>query len=158
KMVNTKFVRQVGYFRWATRYSLFQFQKRILRRDIHMRLPTGSMVILPLEHSVSEIYVTGANIDWGAEAVFAKFADRRRDFLDMGANIGYYSNYPSPLVRRAYAFEPEPRNVPALRRNAALCGNIEVVEKAVSSYDGAARLALGSNSMTNTLEPRAGAT
>src|SRR5262245_9278759 len=130
-MLDIKFIQQVGYFRWAIRYALFQFQKRILCRDIHMRLPTGSMVILPLEHSVSEIYVTGANIDWGAEALFATFADPRRDFLDIGANIGYYSNYFSPLVRRVYSFEPDPRNLPALRRNAGLCGNIEVVEKAV---------------------------
>src|ERR1039458_3561315 len=157
-MLNTKFIRQVGYFRWATRYSVFQFQKRILRRDIHMRLPTGSMIILPLDHSVSNIYVTGANIDWGAEALFAKFADRRRDFLDIGAHIGYYSNYLSPLMRRVYAFEPDRRNLPALRRNAALCRNIEIVEMAVSSRDGNARLALGSNSSTNTLQPTGGAT
>src|SRR5262245_34974125 len=107
---------------------------------------------------VSEIYVTGANIDWGAEALFATFADPRRDFLDIGANIGYYSNYFSPLVRRVYSFEPDPRNLPALRRNAGLCGNIEVVEKAVSSSDGTARLALGTNSTTNTLQSRIGAT
>ena len=63
-----------------------------------------------------------------------------------------------PLVRHAYAFEPDQRNLPALRRNAALCRNIQVIEKAVSSRNGTARLALGSGSTTNTLQPTVGAT
>jgi FkbM family methyltransferase len=62
----------------------------------------------------------------------------------VGANIGYYSNYFAPLVRRVYALEPAPFNLSALRRNAALCPNIAIIEKAISSRDGP---------MTNTLEP-----
>ncbi len=156
-MPNIDFVRQVGVFRWAIRYALFQFQKRGLRRDINLRLPTGSMIVLPLSHPVSEIYVTNANIDWGADALFAKFADHRRDFLDIGANIGYYSNYLSPLVRNVYAFEPEPRNLAALHLNANLCGNVKVIAKAVSSHNGVARLAIGRDPATNTLQTRLGA-
>jgi hypothetical protein len=41
------FIRQGGYLRWASRYAAFQFHKRVLRRDLPMRLPTGASFILP---------------------------------------------------------------------------------------------------------------
>jgi FkbM family methyltransferase len=156
-MLNREFIRQTGHIRWASRLALYQFQKRILKQDITMRLPTGSSILLPRDHSQSSIFISDANVDWGAEELFSKFADEKRDFLDIGANIGYYSNYLSPLVRRVYAFEPDPRNLPHLRRNAALGGNILVVDKAVSSRNGGAGLSLGGGSTTNTLEEVAGA-
>lgn len=142
--------------KWAPRYFTFQFQKRILKREMSMRLPTGSKLILPLDHSASNIYITKANIDWGAEALLSKFADPYRDFLDIGANIGYYSNYLSPLVKNVYAFEPDPRNLPALMRNAATRDNIIVSQVAISSKDGNAKLAITKGSTTNTLEPLKG--
>jgi len=150
-MHDRTFIQQVGYLRWASRYAAFQFHKRVLRRDLSMRLPSGASFILPRSHPVSEIYVTGADVDWGSEKLLSRFADRQRDFLDVGANIGYYSNYFAPLVRRVYAFEPAPFNLSALRRNAALCTNIEIIEKAISSRDGVAQLR-ASDPMTSTLE------
>jgi FkbM family methyltransferase len=91
-------------------------------------------------------------MDWGSEALFAKFADRSRDFIDVGAHIGYYSVYLSPLVRRAYAFEPHPRNISGLQMNAGLAGNIEVMQMAVSSRKGHARLHIGKGSAVSSLE------
>ena len=42
------------------------------------------MIILPRQsQSATEVYVTHANVDWGAEALFARFADRDRDFIDI---------------------------------------------------------------------------
>jgi len=124
-----------------------------------MRLPTGSIICLPrTSASATEVYVTKANIDWGSEALFAKFAERHRDFLDIGAHIGYYSAYLAPIVRRAYAFEPDPRNLPALRVNASLAGNIDIVEMAVSSRSGRGRLHTGAGSAVSSLEPNGSAT
>lgn len=80
--------------------------------------------------------MTNANLDWGAEAIFARFADPTRDLLDIGSHIGYYAVYLAPLVRRAYAFEPCLDNLQYLRENAAQAPNIEIVEMAVSSCDG----------------------
>jgi len=118
-----------------------------------MRLPTGAMIILPRQsQSATEVYVTHANVDWGAEALFARFADRDRDFIDIGAHIGYYSVYLSPCVRRSYAFEPDPRNLPGLRANAVLAGNIEIVPMAASSRVGVARLHVGHGSAISSLE------
>ncbi|MGD0443397.1 MAG: FkbM family methyltransferase [Edaphobacter sp.] len=151
-MINWTFVRQVGPFSWLLRNCNRQFHKRVLRRDMTMKLPTGLRMILPLaSHSASEAYVTGANTDWGSEAVFAKFADAGRDCLDVGAHIGYYSAYLSPLVRRVYAFEPSLENLRNLRKNAAIAGNIEVLDLAVSSYEGKATFYMGSGSAVGSL-------
>jgi FkbM family methyltransferase len=102
--------------------------------------------------SATEVYVTGASIDWGAEELFTRFADPKRDLLDIGAHIGYYSVYLAPRVRQAYAFEPDPRNLPGLRANATIAGNVEVIAEAVSSSDGVARLHVGGGSAITSLE------
>jgi FkbM family methyltransferase len=135
--IDTNFIRQVGPLKWAVRSGAIQFRKRILRADTFMRLPTGRTILLPRRsRSATEVYVTAADIDWGSETLFASFARREADFLDIGAHIGYYSAYLSPLVNRVYAFEPDDRNLPALHSNARSAGNVHVCEMAVSSQDG----------------------
>jgi FkbM family methyltransferase len=156
-MVNWAFIRQVGPARWAVRYGVLQFRKRVLKRDTRLRLPTGITITLPRQSQTStEIYVTNSDVDWGAEALFARFADRQRDFLDIGSHIGYYAVYLSPLVRCAYAFEPDARNLPSLRENAERSQNIKVVEMAVSSRDGTADFYTGQSSSIGSLESRSG--
>ena len=151
-MINWKFIREVGPFRWLIRYNTLQFRKRILKSDTTLRLPTGLPIRLPRQSKTStEIYLTNANMDWGAEAIFAKFADSKRDFLDIGSHIGYYASYLAPLVRKCYAFEPDPRNHPGLYNNARLGTNIEVIEMAVSSRDGIADFFAGQNSSVGSL-------
>jgi FkbM family methyltransferase len=151
--INLRFIRQVGLFRWLKRYTWLQFAKRVLRRDTRMLLPTGSRIVLPRQsQSATEVYVTTANTDWGSEALFAQFADRNRDFIDVGAHIGYYSAYLSPLIRRGYAFEPDPRNIPFLQINARLAGNIDIVQMAVSSQSGHRQLQVGGESAVSSLE------
>ncbi|HVB81196.1 MAG TPA: FkbM family methyltransferase [Candidatus Binataceae bacterium] len=150
--MNREFIRQVGPLRWAARTAQRQFAKRVLKRDSRLRLPTGLMMTLPrASASATEVLLTNANVDWGAEALFAQFAERGRDALDIGAHVGYYALYLAPLVRRVYAFEPDPRNFEGLERNAVVAGNVEIVRQAVSSRTGRARLALGTNSSVSSL-------
>ena len=159
EFIDTKYIRQVGVYRWLTRYSMRQFTKRVLKRDNRMRLPTGSSILLPKwSTSATSVYVTKAHIDWGAEELFAQFASKDGDFIDIGAHIGYYSMYMHPLVRKVYAFEPDPRNLPDLHANAASVGNIEVVNKAASSHSGTASFYVGGDSTLSTLETSEGAT
>jgi FkbM family methyltransferase len=54
-----------------------------------------------------------------------------------------------------YAFEPDPRNLAALRLNARAAGNIEVIDAAVSSSTGVTPLHLGVGSATTSLRPQA---
>ena len=153
-MPNLTFIRIVGPFKWVVRYSTLMLRKHVLKIDSQLRLPTGTTMLLP-RHSQSstEVYVTDARTDWGSEALFARFANPHRDFLDIGAHVGYYSCYLSSLVRRIYAFEPDPRNLPSLHRNASLAGNVEVLEMAVSSSDGSAALHQGAASELSSLAP-----
>lgn len=156
-MINWTFIREVGPLRWSIRYSARQFQKRILKRDSTLVLPTGGTITLPRQsRNATEVYVTNANIDWGAEALFARFADPQRDFLDIGSHIGYYAAYLAPLVHRAYAFEPDPRNFAGLSVNAEMSRNVEIVQMAVSSTDGTARFFSGQNSAVGSLVDHGG--
>lgn len=150
--LNPVFIRQVGLARWATRYGTIQFRKWILRIDTEMRLPTGSRIrLFRASRNSAEVYVTRANIDWGSERLFSSFGSSEMDFLDIGAHIGYYSVYLSPIVRRAYAFEPDPRNLEALRFNAELAGNVVVHDLAMSSQVGTSTLVAGGDSSTSHL-------
>ena len=136
-----------------------QFTKRVLKRDNRMRLPTGSSILLPRwSRSATSVYVTKAHIDWGAEELFAQFARQDGDFIDIGAHIGYYSIYIHPLVRKVYAFEPDPRNLPDLKANVASVSNIEAVAMAVSSRSGTARFHIGGDSALSTLQTSTGET
>jgi len=151
-MISPGFIRQVGVARWLWRYARLQFNKRILARGCSLRLPTGSIILLPKSsQSATEVYLTGADVDWGSEAVMARFADRARDFLDIGAHIGYYSAYLAPCVRKAYAFEPDPRNIPGLLANSRLAKNIAVNLLAVSSRTGFGQLFVGGSSAASSL-------
>ena len=57
-------------------------------------------------------------------------------FLDLGANIGYYSVLTSKVVGqngKVFAFEPDPQNLNFLKKNVALnqANNVQIVEAAV---------------------------
>lgn len=131
------FVRYVGPVRWLARTLERQIYKRILRRDQHLQLPTGLRITLPRTSKFgSEVLLTRANVDLGAEALLAEFAAESRDTLDIGAHIGYYSLYLAPVSRFVAAFEPDPRNLAVLRLNAAVAENVEVVPLIVSDRVG----------------------
>jgi FkbM family methyltransferase len=149
---NLAFIRDVGPLRWACRWGWRQFTKRVLRRDMAIRLPTGLRLMLPCSSgSASEVFVTGCDVDWGSEPLLARFAEPGRDVLDIGAHIGYYALYLAPLARRVYAFEPDARNLPALVVNARHAGNVEVLAKAVADRPGSGQLDVGGTSEISSL-------
>lgn len=69
-------------------------------------------------------------------------------FLDVGANIGYFTVLAAACVGergRVFAFEPEPRNFALLQANLALnqlAGQVTAVQAALSNSDGSAQLHL----------------
>lgn len=138
-MVDFAFIREVGPFRWAVRTAVRQFYKRVARRDHRKRLPTGEWMTLPVSsHFASEIYVTGANVDWGSEKLLNLVLDGHGAFLDVGANIGYYSLYLLPKVSAVYSFEPDPRARRNLELNVAGRPKIQIVAAAVGARKGEA--------------------
>lgn len=137
-LLNISFIREVGPLQWAFRTTIRQYYKRVLKREHRMRLPTGEWMTLPVTSKfATEAYVTQANVDWGSEKLLNAIIDGKGAFLDVGANIGYYSLYFVPRASAVYSFEPDPRARRSLERNAKDT-KIEVIPCAVGSSEGRA--------------------
>lgn len=135
--MNWAYIAEIGPGRYFRRTLMRQVFKRVLRRGLEYRLSTGLTMYLPPGSAFgSEVFVSGADVDHGAENLFMRSLDADRDVIDAGANIGYYTMYAAPLVNRVWAFEPDPRTLPGLKLNAARASNIEVVERALFSAPG----------------------
>ncbi|MHB8303516.1 MAG: FkbM family methyltransferase [Acidobacteriaceae bacterium] len=112
-----------------------------------MRLPRTSKF-------ATEVFITGANVDWGSEELFANQLDPSGIVLDIGANVGYYSLYVLPRTAGVHAFEPDPRALAALQSNLAGHSNAHVHSLAVGSRSGRSRFALERNSeISHLVEP-----
>ena len=142
-MYNFNLARKIGWLPFLRRSFVRQFYKRVLRRDYVMRLPTGLEIILPPDNSFgSEVILTGANVDWGAEALMARHLDANGVFLDVGAHLGYYSLYMRPLVKEVHAFEPDIRTLVHLHKNLDSHPGMHVHSQAVSERAGRASFAM----------------
>jgi FkbM family methyltransferase len=150
--INSEFVKEVGTFRWLRRTFVRQFSKRILRKDNTIVLPTGLPMVLPRTSKfASEVFITGSNVDWGSEEVFANHLDASGVVLDVGANIGYYSLYMLPRAAAIHAFEPDPRALAVLRSNLEGHSNAHVHSLAVGKSTEKSFLILEPNSEVSHL-------
>jgi FkbM family methyltransferase len=128
---------QVGWRAYLWRTAVRQFYKRILRRDLEIRLPTGLPLHLPRDsHFASVVWLTQGRADEGCEEMLLRFLKPVADFLDIGAHLGYYSLWYAPRVRQIHAFEPDPRNHRWLERNSLRAANVRVNHLAVSDRTG----------------------
>lgn len=145
-----EFAREVGYFRYITRRVLWR-----IARPAAMRLPTGVSFPTPRDNFfAADCFVTQCNVDWSSEYILAAFLKkfgRNRDFLDVGAHIGYYSCLVSPFVRQVFAFEPDPRNAKPLSEALAGIKNAEHVPFAVSDTSGNLKLSVSDASSLSHL-------
>lgn len=150
-MVNRAFIREVGLPQWVFRTTIRQYYKRVLKREHRMRLPTGEWMTLPVASKfATEAYITQANVDWGSEKLLNAILDGKGVFLDVGANIGYYSLYFAPRASAIYSFEPDPRACLSLEQNAKE-KKIEVIPCAVGSSEGKACFVLEKNAEVSHL-------
>jgi FkbM family methyltransferase len=156
--MNWEFIHGVGAINWLYRTAIRQIAKRLFKKGVSLRLPTGLTLKIPMRsHHGTEVFITRADTDWGSEALFCKFASRDSDFFDIGANIGYYSLYLSPLVRQVYAFEPDSQNFGGLRDNISSAGNIEHVPMAVSDRNGIVQLDVFTDGAVSSISGNPGA-
>ena len=133
-MINLKFAQEVGYGQYFYRTFLRQFYKRIIRQNHKIQLPNGNTMNLPINSRfASEICVTNCNVDWGSEQILIENLESDQVFLDVGANIGYYSLLTANHVNKVYAFEPDERNLKLLHRNIENINNIEIINQPVYS-------------------------
>lgn len=90
------------------------------------------------------------------QAALARYLKAGDVFYDLGANIGFFAVLAARLVGqsgRVYAFEPNPECTSQVRRNAEINGftQVEVIEAAVSSKSGRARLHLGDTNLSSMI-------
>jgi FkbM family methyltransferase len=155
-MYNFSVAKDIGWGAFISRTLIRQFYKRVLHRDYQMPLPTGLEILLPPDNSfTSEVILTDANVDWGAEAEMARHLDPKGVFLDVGAHIGYYSLYMRPLVQEVHAFEPDSRTLLHLRKNLDRHPGMHVHAEAVSDRPGKASFTLDQHAELSRMESAA---
>jgi len=77
-------------------------------------------------------------------ALILKLLSSSRNFVDVGANLGYYTCLAAKRVQKVYSFEPEPRALDLLKRNVALnkFSNVTIFPEAVSDTEDTVELHL----------------
>lgn len=134
------FIHEIGWRNWICRYAMRQFFKRILRRSQIIRLPTGNELLLPrCSAYATEVFVTRANVDWGSEALLCRLLKGGGAFLDIGANIGYYSAYLEPFVQEVFAFEPDSTARMHLLSNVRKLSKVTLVSCAIGAETSTAK-------------------
>lgn len=150
--MNTSFSREVGHLRYIIRRILWR-----LSPPEKVTLPTGPSFLIPKEKNfASDVFVTRCNVDWNSEYIFAaalSASDQKGDLLDVGAHIGYYSVLLSPLVAGVWAFEPDERNHPYLKKALAEVQGSQIVAKAVTDFDGEISFADNGESSVSHIDP-----
>ena len=133
---------KVGPVRYLGRMVGRQFVKRIMRRDLTLRLANGREVFLPRASGFSSVaWVTEGRVDDGFEELLRWFAPAGTAFFDVGAHFGFYSVFMADLHPVVVAFEPDARTLPALKRNLSSIKDAVCVPAAVSDQVGSLRFA-----------------
>ena len=129
---------RVKPLRWAydTLFKLFK-PKSVMVQGHRMWLDDKDT----LELAVHEVYEPVET------TLLKKFLQPGQTFVDVGANIGYYTLLAARIVGpkgKVYAFEPDPTNFALLTKNISANGyaNVIAVNQALSSKTGAAKLYL----------------
>ncbi|MBW4609699.1 MAG: FkbM family methyltransferase [Hassallia sp. WJT32-NPBG1] len=136
-MLDWRLAQEVGYYKFLYRYPIRQICKRILRIDNTIKLNNGIVMELPRNSRFgTEVFLNNGSVDWGSEEYLIQHLEENKIFLDVGANIGYYSLLAAPYCRSVYAFEPDPRSITALQKNALKVDNIIIVQEALYSEVG----------------------
>jgi FkbM family methyltransferase len=137
------FAKEVGYLRFLTRALSWRLQTKIFRNDLSFVLPTGVEFGLPSASPLArDIYISQCNVDGNAAYLIASYLQQQSehgepgDFIDVGANIGYYTALISPLVRRSYAFEPDQGHHVYLSPVLIATGNARLLPQAASDFTG----------------------
>ena len=132
----------LGYWNLIYRYFLRGLHK-ITKTNQRMTLSNGVKMTLPHNSQFgTELFLKRNKLDWGSETIFNQFLDFNKDFIDVGANIGYYSLLAAPLSREVYSFEPDPRVIKPLEKNLLHFLNCKIFQEALFSEPGEMTLSL----------------
>lgn len=107
-------------------------------RNYRARTNDGDVITLDLSHSMCLPYLMYGELphDRGIQHTINRVLRPGDTFVDVGANIGYYTRMGSRIVGsggRVLAFEPSPAAYKLLVRNTETLQNVELVRAAVSN-------------------------
>jgi FkbM family methyltransferase len=139
---------------------LWQIWRRVLGRTVVVRLPEGSLLYCPPWSRMAGNYVT-LGFDEFAETVFVlDYLKPGELFVDVGANIGFYSIIVAGSTGRVLAFEPIERARSTIRRSAALnrrSDAVEVCPRALSDWFGKSYFTANKENMNSLTQIAEGA-
>ena len=146
-----RLAREVGYLQFFYRYLLRIFYKTTKIEQI-MTLSNQVKMVLPYDSRFgTEVFLKRNKLDWGSETILIQFLDTKKTFIDVGANIGYYSLLAAPLSYQVYSFEPDSRVIKYLEKNLSQFQNCHIFQEALYSRPDVMEFSLDSMSEFNSL-------
>ncbi|HEX3510949.1 MAG TPA: FkbM family methyltransferase [Solirubrobacteraceae bacterium] len=137
----------------------WQLWRRTVRRTVIIRCAEGSLLVSP-SWSRATASIAGTGLTERDDALFAIDLLRAGDlFVDVGANVGFYTMLAARRGARVEAFEPTPEACAVVERGIALnaIGSLATVHRAAcGSEAGTARFSTGldiSNHLLSGEEP-----
>jgi FkbM family methyltransferase len=126
------------------------------------RLSDGGEIYLDLREFMcfSYFFYGGVPHEMGTEKLLRRVLSDGAVFVDVGANIGYFTKLASRLVGatgRVFAFEPMPAALRLLRMNTSQLPNVTVLPLALSDMKGAATFYVRKKGDTSSLSHDPGA-
>lgn len=140
--------------RFPLAYSTYTalYQRWAPRRDVFVESHGHKLFVHPEDMGMARAFLLQRGQWEDAETrVLSSFLKEGMTFVDVGANLGYYTLLAARLVGSSghvFSFEPFPANFQLLERNVNSngYGNVTLIPKAVSDRSGKATLQIDSNS------------
>lgn len=143
---------KIGFVRGINSFFVGKLQKK----QEFVEVDGNKIYLLEKDSAISNSLPVLEKVEPMTTDLFGEIVNEGDVVLDLGANIGYYAVLFAKRVGkggRVFAFEPDPRNLPVLRKNVEANGykNVTVVEKAVSDRNGKLKLFLTGTSDSNSI-------
>jgi FkbM family methyltransferase len=134
----------------------WQAWKRLVGRPITVKVGRQRrFLVVPDSPFSSQVVYTGLP-DWDEMNFLLRYLRPEDRFLDLGANVGFYTVLAATVIERGRIFsvEASPRNVEILRRQVEINGlaQVEVMPFAVGREDGTVRFATAQREMGSIVE------
>jgi FkbM family methyltransferase len=124
----------------------WQLWRRVVRRPVRIRCAEGSLLLAP-PWSRAAAAIAGTGLTERDDAIFAIDLLRSGDlFVDVGANIGFYTVLAARRGARVRAYEPTPEATESCERSVALNGverEVVIHRMACGAASGVARFSTG---------------
>lgn len=122
------------------RFVSWQFRKRLLKRPTVVRVGTTRKFKVVCDSPFSSTVLYNVLPDWDEMNFLLRFLRPSDGFIDIGANVGFYTVLASTVVTEGplLAFEANPRNVTVLREQVELnhLANAEIFCTALGNSTG----------------------